>query len=498
MRIGIIGFLHESNTFVAAVTTRADFSACHLDVGQQILDRWQGTHHEVGGFLAGADQYGFEPVPIVVAVAMPSGPLTAETFDGIWKDIREGLRGAGNLDGVLLALHGATVAVNAPDADGQIVTRLRRVVGPTMPIVMTLDLHANISSHMVVGVTATILYRTTPHVDQQERGFEAAQMIAQTVRGEIRPVQALETPPMVTNVIKQDTSQEPAALLIRRLEDILHQPSILSAGIGYGYPRADVPEMGTSIVVVANGEQRAANEHAIGLSQEVWRLRHRFVGEIPTAAQAIRQAAAFEGQPVVVSDMGDNIAGGAPGDSTILLQEILRQGVLNGLVVLWDPQAAASCITAGVGSHVQIKVGGKTADQHGKPVAIQGRVRTICDGMFFEPQPRHGGRSEQNQGLSVVVETGQRHTIVLTSLRMAPLSLHQILSLGIDPQAKKIITVKAAIAPRAAYACVAAHFILADTPGPTSADLKSFKYQHRRQPLFPWEPEAEYAARGKL
>lgn len=492
MRIGIIGFLHESNTFVATATTREDFIACHLDVGRRILDRWRGAHHEVGGFLAGAAQYGFEPVPIVVAVAMPAGPLTAETFEGIWQDIRARLDDAGHLDGILLALHGATVAANAPDADGEIVVRVRAALGPDKPIVMTLDLHANISPRMVAGVTATILYRTTPHVDQRQRGLEASELIARTVRGAVRPVQAVASPPMMMNVSRQDTSQEPASGLLRALERVLSRPAILSASIGYGYPRADVPEMGTAIVVVADGNQAAAAGSAQELARAAWEMRHRFTGEIPTPQAAIREAAACPERPVVVSDMGDNIGGGAPGDSTILLEEILRQGVPGALVVLWDPEAAAHCAAAGVGAHVDLAVGGKSRDQPGRPVPVQGRVRTISDGIFFEPQPRHGGRSDNDQGLSVVVATGQQHTIVLTSRRMAPMSLHQVLSLGIDPRASRIITAKGAIAPRAAYAPVAARFILADTPGATSADLLSFVYRHRRRPMFPWEPDATY------
>ena len=166
MRIGIIGFLHESNTFVNTKTTLKDFEASHLHFDDEILKEWEGTHHEIGGFLEGAVRYNFEPVPIIVAIAMPSGPLTTETFEWIWNKIEEGLKEVGDLDGILLALHGATVAIGNLDADGEIVSRLRSCVGSEIPIIMTLDLHANISDRMVKGVTATILYRTTPHVDQ--------------------------------------------------------------------------------------------------------------------------------------------------------------------------------------------------------------------------------------------------------------------------------------------------------------------------------------------
>jgi len=142
--------------------------------------------------------------------------------------------------------------------------------------------------------------------------------------------------------------------------------------------------------------------------------------------------------------------------------------------------------------HVSLKVGAKQKDSQGVPIEIAGRLRTLSDGVFIEPSPRHGGHRENAQGLTAVVETDQRHSIVLTSLRMAPLSLHQILSLGIYPQNKKLIIVKAVVAPRVAYAAVADHFILADTPGATSSNLASYEYQHRQRPMFPYEPDAEY------
>jgi microcystin degradation protein MlrC len=491
MRIAIIGLLHESNTFVATTTTRRDFQDCQLDIGQDVLRRWRGAHHEIGGFLEGAGRFGFEPVPIFATVAVPSGPLCTETFEGFWHDISSGLRGAGDVDGILLALHGATVAAGTPDADGEVVTRLRAQVGPRLPVVMTLDLHANISPRMIDGVTATILYRTTPHVDQRDRGLEAARLIAGTVRGEIRPVQALRKPPMVANVA-QDTSREPASALRRKLEEEVELPSMLAAGIGYGFPRADVQEMGMSVVVVADADQSAANGSADRLAQAAWQMRYRFQANVPAPDEAIRQAAEWDGQPVVVSDLGDNVGGGAPGDSTVLLEQIVQQDVPDALIVLHDPQAAQTCAAAGAGIQVDLAVGAKASGGPGRPLVVRGRVRTISDGLFYEPQPRHGGRSDNNQGLTAVVETPGRHTIVLTSLRMAPMSLQQILSLGIDPRRKKIIVVKGAIAPRAAYAPVASHFILADTPGPTSADLNSFEYRHRRRPMFPWERDARY------
>lgn len=492
MRIGIVGFLHESNSFAEMVTTREDFEACSLDIGAALLDRWTGTHHELGGFIAGAEQFDFEPVPIVAAVAVPSGRVTKEAFESIWSDMVAGLDGCGPLDGLLLGLHGATYAEHVPDADGEIVQRIRDRVGPDLPIVMSLDLHTNLSPRMVEGVNATVLYRTVPHVDQFRCGLEAASILARAVRGIIRPVQAVQHVPMLMDVTRQDTDQEPASLLIAELDRSMQEPKILSAGIGFGFCHADVKELFTSIVVTADGDAHTADAEARRIADQVWSMRDRFVGDEPKPGDAVRIAVEMEGQPIVVSDLGDNVGGGARGDSTVLLQEILRQGIGNTLIVLWDPDNVQACARASIGDTLELCVGGKGQNDATGPIPIRGRLRTMSDGHFIEPQPRHGGRRENYQGLTAVLEAENGHTIVLTSLRMAPFGLHQILSLGIDPAAKKIIIVKAAIAHRAAYAPVAAHFLIADTPGATTADLASRTYRHRPCPLFPLETDAEY------
>ncbi len=490
-RVGILGMLHESNTFAAGITARAHFLESGLDTGPSIIDKWEGRHHEVGGYLEGAERYGLESVPLLVAEATPSGSIEAETFETLLGEMLDAVRKAGQLDGILLALHGAAVAVGHPDADGEIVASLRQLVSPGMPIVMTLDMHANISPQMIEGTTATVCYRTTPHVDQRERGLEAARIMAGTIRREIRPCQALARPPLLVSIIKHDTSEEPMAALMRDVEEVLARPHMVSASACHGYGWADVEEMGSSYLAVADGEPSAADDAARWLAQRAWERRHAYIEAIPSAAQAVAEAALGEALPIVLGDVGDNIGGGSPGDSTFLLREIVSQGIENSLAVLWDPECVRECVAAGVGRDVRLQVGGKTDDRHGTPVEICGRVKTINDGVFVDEAPRHGGRTHYDQGITAVVETVRRQTVVLTSLRMVPFSLVQLRSLGINPRRKKVVTVKGVIAPRAAYREVAARFVLVNTPGVTSADLESFTYHHRRRPMFPFELDTE-------
>jgi microcystin degradation protein MlrC len=191
-------------------------------------------------------------------------------------------------------------------------------------------------------------------------------------------------------------------------------------------------------------------------------------------------------------DVGDNVGGGSAADSTVLLEETLRLGIGDMLIVLKDPEAVQACAQAGVGAKVSLKVGGKTDDMHGSPVPIQGHLRTLTDGHFIENRPIHGGGRFFYQGLTAVVETEQKHTIVLTSLPMFPGSLEQIRSAGITPEHKQIIVAKGVVAPRGAYEPIAAKIILVNTPGATDADLSRWQYKRRRRPLFPFEPDASY------
>jgi microcystin degradation protein MlrC len=491
-RVGIAGFLHESNTLVDVPTTHDLFEQASLTRGSALLKRWTGTHHELGGFIAGAQEFGFELVPLMATYAVPSGALTAETFELIADELFQCLKNAGPLDGVLLAVHGATVAGNYPDADGEILRRFREALGQEIPLVNTLDLHANVSKLMVENATATVIYRSCPHLDQHARGREAAEIMARTLSGEIRPVQWLETPPLIINMGKQHTASSPAKDLYDDVEAVMRRPGIISASTAMGFYFADVPEMGASFLAVADGKPELARDAAQWLARRTWERRAEYQAELPSVEDAVHRAGASRTPPVVLMDVGDNVGGGSPGDSTVIFAEIQRQRLRSSLVVLYDPEAAAACAHAGVRRTIELVAGGKTDNRHGHPIAVRGRIRTLSDGIFFETQVGHGGWGAGDQGLTAVIETEDDHTVVLTSLRMAPMSLEQILSLGIKPERKRVLIVKGVTAPRAAYEPVAGEIILVDTPGATSADPSRFDYRRRRRPLYPLELDAEY------
>ena len=495
-RVGLVAFMHESNSFNPNLTTYEMFVERNLLFGEAIIREWSESQHEIGGMLEQVEASGAEIVPLVSAWAMPAGPVEEEAYERILAEILKRIMSE-PLDGLLLCLHGAMVAQHIRDADGATVQRIRQAAGPALPIVMTLDLHANISSQMISGVTATTVYRTYPHIDQRERGREAARMLDGILEGRTRPVQALEKPPLLITLLAQQSGSNPMTSLYGQMEELLRLPGIISASMALGFPYADVEEMGPSILIVADGDDKLASETAKTLAQSAWSLRDQchFAG-VPLT-EAVSEAAKAEATPITLLDVGDNVGGGSPGDGTAIFEALQRADVHNILVVLHDPEAVQGCSAAGVGQTISMEVGGKSDILHDRPVRVQGRVRLLHDGAFAEFKPRHGGRFWNNQGLTAVVESPEGDTIVLTSLRMAPFSLEQILSLGIKPELKRVLIAKGAVAPRAAYEPVSAQIIEVDTAGITAANPANFDYLYRRKPMFPFERDAVYTPVAK-
>ncbi|HEX5415024.1 MAG TPA: M81 family metallopeptidase [Chloroflexota bacterium] len=492
MRFALAGFSHETNTFATGLATYERFARSGILRGQEIVDRHGDAHSSLTGFVRAADHFGFEVVPLIFASTLPCGTITRDAFDRLVGELLELLEKQGPWDAVLLANHSAAVAEDFPDVDGEIAARVRALVGPNVPIGMALDLHGNISQRMIENTTACVFYRQNPHLDPTPRAFECAEIIYRTVRGEIKPVQALETPPLVVNIVKQFTGEEPMASLMRACDEVIASPGMLSASVVEGYPYADIADMGMSFLAIHDGDPAAARAAAQSLAGLAWEKRAELQGEVPSPAEAIAYAMRAAKGPVVLMDVGDNIGGGSPADSTILLAEARRQGARSFLQTLYDPESVAACIAAGVGNVVSVRAGGKTDDQHGEPVELTGRVRLIGDGKFEEPNPTHGGGRYFNGGITAVLETGDEYTIVLTSRRIGNTSIQQMYSLGIRPENKQIVVAKGVHSPRPAYGPIAAEVVLVNTPGVTTADLSRFNYQHRRRPLYPFEEDAEY------
>jgi microcystin degradation protein MlrC len=483
-RIGVAGIMHESNSFMIKTTPLSDFTR-----RVPVLTEWIKNQDEVAGYIEGASKYGLDLYPMVVARATPSGVVSSEAFETMTAELLENLKKAPKLDGLLLALHGAMVAEQFPHADAEIVRRVRAQVGPGFPVVVTHDFHANVSPEIVRDSTALITYKTVPHIDQRNRGIKAAEIMAGIVNKRVRPVQAIVKPGMLYNIRFQNTNVEPLAPIVEETRRLEKEAGILAVSVSGGYQYADVPAMGASVIAVVDGDEAKARAIAKDLSDRLWATRNQLKLNLPDPAEGVRMASASDKFPVVLVEMGDNIGGGSAGDSTAMLAELIKQKATGWVSVMYDPKAAQTAASAGIGQPFDMEVGGKTDDLHGKPVRIRGRVKSLHDGTFLETEIRHGGQRYYNQGLTAVIEAegstpDLQNLLMLTSKRQVPFSIHQLVGCGIYPDRQRILVVKAAVAFRAAYEPVAARIIEVDTPGTTAVNPARFTWKRVPPDLF--------------
>ncbi|WP_166823562.1 M81 family metallopeptidase [Thalassoroseus pseudoceratinae] len=492
MRVGIVALLHESNTFVPKPTTVELFETWTWQTSSAMRTAWQDAHHEVGGFFAGLDDAQIEAVPVFAARALPSGTITADAFDFLLDEIESSLSQAGELDGLLVAPHGATVSERFPDADGHWLAKVRQQLGPEIPIIGTIDAHANLSRQMVDSVDALIAYRSNPHLDQRDRGIEAAKMMVRTLRGEIRPTMSATFPPLAINIERQMTSEDHFRPHYEFANAQLSRPEVLSNSIVLGFPYADVDEMGSATIAITNDNPELATQTANELAMRLWEHRDDFRGRLLSVDAALEQCDSIPG-PVCLLDMGDNVGGGSAADGTTLLHALHQRNRGRAFVCLYDPKAVEACRQIETGTRVELSLGGHVDDQHGEPFHTTVTVESLHDGKFQESKPRHGGIMKFDQGPTAVVTTDSGVTIMLTSRRMVPFSLEQVRSGQLDPAAFDILVAKGVNAPLAAYSEVCPSFLRVNTPGSTCADMTQLRFQNRRRPMFPFEQNTTWA-----
>lgn len=490
MRVGLISIQHESITFMPEPTVLRNFQVDTLLRGREIVREYERSFHEVGGFLAGLNEARLEAVPIFMALAVASGAISAETLATLLGMLDDELDRAGPLDALLVAPHGAAVCETQLDMDAYWVERLRHRFGPALPIVVTLDPHANVSQRLIDACDAAISYRTNPHLDQHETGSKAARLLARMLRGEARPTQVLAVPRLAISIDRQETAAEPCRSLYALAEQIMRRPGVLSASVGLGFPYADVPQMGTTVWVVTDNDPALARRCADELANHLVVHRHDFTHGLMDPENAVREIATTD-ERVCLLDVGDNAGGGGPADGTILPQLLHDHCVGRSLVLLYDPAAQAEARRAGLGQRVTLSMGAKSVPGMGRPLTLPVRVLSLHAGRFHDPIPSHGGRTDYAMGDTAIVKTERGLTILLFSLRIPPYSLQQLLSCGLDPQRFRVFVAKGVNAPLGAYRPVVSRFIRCNTPGPTCADMTQLPFHRRARPLFPFEEIGE-------
>jgi len=488
--VGVGYIIHESNSFNAEPTTLAEFRFREGPDLKTTLELWSIGHTEAVGFIEGAAQAGYDLVPVIHAAATPKGAVTSEAFETLCTRLIEGLRAIPRMSGILLALHGAMYTEEFPQADEEIARRVRAAFGWDMPFVLTHDFHGNISPEIVELTDVLIAYQQCPHLDMRQRGVHAAGVLGRIIAGEVHPVQALVKPPMLWNLAFQNTYEEPLKSITEASIELERQPGILAASVAGGYQYNDVPNIGCSVVVAVDGDRERAQREAQRLAGMMWDRHEMTRLNLPDAESAVRAAMQSERFPVSLFDVGDNVGGGSPGDETTLLHEFLRQQAHGWAIALYDPEAVAAAKNAGIDGAIDMEIGGKSMSSASKPARVKGKVRSLHQGQFIEPAVRHGGQRYWNMGHTAVIE--EEHStaedlnlVMVTSERVVPMSIHQWVSCGIDPERQKILVAKGTVAPRAAYEPVSAKVLLVDTPGTTSVNPRRFRLQRARPGI--WE-----------
>ena len=484
MRFAVAMLSHETNTFSPVRTELRHFKERSLFYGEDMFKEFRGTKTSVGGVMDAAAAKNIDLMPTVAANAMPSGIVTADTYRSLKNRILEDIRKAGKIDGVIALLHGSMVAEGVGNAEGDLIRDVRRIVGPKVPIACTLDLHATITNLLLESCDLLFGHNTNPHVDSYERAVEACNAIASMVEGKIKPTKALRKPPMMPPTINMRTTEGPMVKIFERAYAMERNPKVINVNVAGGFPFADTPESGFSIVVITDDDQDLADRYAQELSDFAWSLRREFLKPLTPVPDAVRRAIEAKEGPVILADVADNPGGGGSGDGTVVLKTLIDMGAKNvGFALIKDPEAVAKAIEAGVGATITMKVGGKTDNFHGPPVEVTGQVKTITDGVFIHKGPMGTG-SKGEIGRSVVLNI-DGIDLILAERKMAPNDPEIFRRHGIEPTEKKILVVKSRGHFRAAYEPFAKEIIEVDAPGVASPNLKQFPYKHVRRPIFP-------------
>jgi len=491
VRVFLAMLSHETNTFSNVPTDRAQFEARDLRYGGEIVETYRDTGTCLGGMIAAAERLGITLLPSVAASASPAGLVTRDIYEHVKQRMLADLKAAGRLDGVLLDLHGAMVLEGVDDGEGDIIAAVRQAVGPEVPIAVTLDFHGNLGKDMIGKADLLHGYKTYPHVDMAERGVEAAERLAQVIGGRIKPTAAWRKPPLMPPLGRQGTARGPMRRLYDLADEMEKDPKVISISLFAGFPYADIPDAGLGIYVVTDDDKALAERLADQLARVAWEHRHEFIHTALPVKDAVAKALAADGRPIVLADMADNTGGGAAGDGTEILRELLRVGARSATVAcIWDAAAVQACVKAGVGAHVTLDVGGKVDDRHGAPLRVTGTVRTLSDGRFIHRGPMMHGLPGR-LGTTAVLDVNDVK-VILISYRWQTLDPEMIRFVGIDPLREKILVVKSTIHYRAAFEPIAKEIIEVDAPGLSSSNLARFEYRRVRRPIFPLDPDTVY------
>jgi microcystin degradation protein MlrC len=490
MRIAIGGISHETNTFCPGLTSVEAFQRREWLHGTEIFDTHQGIRSDLGGMIDACQRLGIEVVPTFSASTEPSARIAREAYATMRDELLAALRAAGPVDAVCLALHGAGVAEGAEDLEGALIGAVRQRVGPDVPILVTLDLHGNLTQTMVDEADVLLGCHLYPHVDMYERGVESVELAQQIVQGALRPAMHLTRLPMI--VPAAATSYSPAKDINELCWEWEAGPGVVDVAFFHGFPYTDVPDVGLSVVATANGDPELARRASQAVARAIWERRDDFRSTLPKPAEAIQLALDTEGRPVVIAETSDNAGGGAPGDGTHLLRAMLDAGLADVCFgFIYDPETAAQAHAAGAGATIDVRLGGKTDDISGAPIEASGYVKSLTDGRFALTTPMGAGFKVDYGKCARLVIGGV--DVIVSSVRTQTLDEGVFLLHGIDVTRYKIVALKSSQHFRAGFEPLAARIIRTDSPGATTEDHTRVPYTRVQRPIWPLDQGVEFA-----
>jgi microcystin degradation protein MlrC len=480
MKIFMATLATETNTFSPLPTGRAAFTGGRewyrhdasrkpITIGNIPLIAWRR--------LGEAD--GHTVVESICTFAQPAGTTLRPVYEELRDMILMDLRAAMPVDVVLLFMHGAMVAHGYDDCEGDTLERVRQIVGRGATIGLELDLHCHLTEQMRVNADVIILYKEYPHVDIGDRAPELYRICLDSALGKVRPVMAYYDCRMIGTY---RPTQDPVRGFVDRMTALEGRDGILSVSFGHGFPWADVADVGSKIVVVADRDTEAAGALARRLGEELWRMRDAATARLETIDDGLDSVASGGGNgPLVLADASDNAGGGAPSDNTAILRRVLQRGMTNVVVgCFWDPQAVQFCIEAGEGTTFMLRIGGKCGAASGDPVDLMVTVRGIA--LDHSQGGLSGGRA--GYGPSVWV-SADGVDLVLTTQRQQVFSPDAFTGLGLTLHDKAVVVVKSSQHFQAGFAPVARAIRYVSGPGALDFDYAALPYTKCTRPFWP-------------
>ncbi|NEW90961.1 M81 family metallopeptidase [Rhodopseudomonas sp. BR0M22] len=483
-RIAVGGFLHETNTFAPTKATWEAF--VHgggwpaMTIGADVLKVMRGINVGLAGFVDAAEAKGWQLIPTIACGASPSAHVTEDAFERVVTIMIDGIKSAGHLDAVYLDLHGAMVTEHLDDGEGEILARVRKVIGPDLPLVVSLDLHANVTPQMIEHADALIAYRTYPHVDMADTGRASAEHLALLLSSGQKFAKAFRQLPFLIPISWQCTFDQPTKGIYDKLA-AMQSEAVPTLSFAPGFPAADFPDCGAS--VFAYGRTQAdADAAADAVAALVTGHEDDFDGKIYTPDEGVKYAielARSAAKPIIISDTQDNPGAGGDSDTTGMLRALVRNNAKGAAIgVIFDPDAAKAAHAAGVGAMISLALGGKSGIPGDAPFEEIFVVEQLSDGRFIAPGPYFGGR-EMEMGPSACLRIGGVRVVVAShKAQLADQAMYRYV--GIEPTAQAILVVKSSVHFRADFQPIAERLLICAAPGAMPADTAALPWKRLR------------------